>query len=75
MEQQPIFLDIKLNVDQINVILATLGKLPYETIAPLMSSIQSQANMQLEALQKVNTEAQNVETTQESSLPPETTVQ
>ena len=51
MDQQPVFLNIQLNVDQINVILATLGKLPYETIAPLMGSIQAQATQQLQQLQ------------------------
>ena len=50
---QPTLLNIQLNVDQINVILSTLGKLPYETIAPLMNSIQYQANQQLAALQSV----------------------
>lgn len=50
--QTPIVLDIKLNVDQINVILATMGKLPYESIAPLMNSIQAQANAQLQQIQE-----------------------
>lgn len=50
-ENQPIVFDIKLNIDQINVILATMGKLPYETIAPLMASIQAQANAQLQEMQ------------------------
>jgi hypothetical protein len=50
-ENQPILFDIKLNIDQINVILSTMGKLPYETIAPLMESIQSQATAKLQELQ------------------------
>lgn len=50
-QQQPVVLSIQLNLDQINVILATLGKLPYETIAPLMSSIQAQATQQLQQMQ------------------------
>lgn len=50
--QTPIVLDIKLNIDQINVILATMGKLPYESIAPLMNSIQAQANAQLQQIQE-----------------------
>lgn len=48
---QPIVLNIQLNLDQINVILATMGKLPYETIAPLMNSIQSQATERLQEMQ------------------------
>lgn len=51
-QQQPLLFNIQLNLDQINVILATMGKLPYETIAPLMGSIQAQANQQLQAMQE-----------------------
>lgn len=51
-ETQPIVLNIQLNLDQINVILATLGKLPYESIAPLMNSIQVQATQQYEQIQQ-----------------------
>jgi len=48
---KPPRLSIQLTVDQINVVLATMGKLPYETIAPLMNSIQYQASQQLAELQ------------------------
>lgn len=48
--QQPIF-NITLNLDQVNVILSTMGKLPYESIAPLMNSIQNQASRQMEEFQ------------------------
>lgn len=57
-ENQPILLNIQLNIDQINVILSTMGKLPYETIAPLMNSIQSQANAQLQEMQAAQQAAQ-----------------
>jgi hypothetical protein len=43
-------LTIQLTVDQINVILSTVGNLPYATVAPLMNSIQLQANQQLQQL-------------------------
>lgn len=57
-ENQPILFNIQLNLDQINVILATMGKLPYESIAPLMNSIQQQANGQLQQLQAAQEEQQ-----------------
>lgn len=57
-ENQPILFNIQLNLDQINVILSTMGKLPYETIAPLMNSIQQQANGQLQQLQAAQEEQQ-----------------
>lgn len=53
--QKPLLFNIQLNFDQINVILATMGKLPYETIAPLMDTIQAQANQQLADLQQSQT--------------------
>lgn len=49
-QQQPIF-SIQLTLDQVNVILSTMGKLPYESIAPLMNSIQNQANGQMQQFQ------------------------
>lgn len=63
--QSPV-LSIQLNVDQINVILSQLGKLPYETIFPLMSSIRGQASQQIEQLQaaaQAAAEAQQEEST------------
>jgi CII-binding regulator of phage lambda lysogenization HflD len=58
MENNPLIFNIRLNVDQVNVILSTLGKLPYETIAPLMKSIQVQANMQLQEFQQAEAESE-----------------
>jgi uncharacterized membrane protein len=49
-ENQQIVFNIKLNIDQVNVILSTMGKLPYESISPLMHSIQAQANMQMQEI-------------------------
>ena len=49
-QQHPIF-GIQLTLDQVNVILSTMGKLPYESIAPLMNSIQNQANAQMQQFQ------------------------
>lgn len=61
-ENQPVTFQINLNLDQINVILATMGKLPYETIAPLMNSIQTQANSQLQQMQAQQQQASVPET-------------
>jgi len=72
--QQPILLNIQLNLDQINVILATMGKLPYETIAPLMDTIQVQATQQLQKLQQNQTE-QSASSMAESGAPTDVVVQ
>jgi CII-binding regulator of phage lambda lysogenization HflD len=72
--QQPILLNIQLNLDQINVILATMGKLPYETIAPLMDTIQVQATQQLQQLQQNQTE-QSASSMAESGAPTDVVVQ
>lgn len=58
MEDKQIVLTLELNIDQINVILATMGKLPYESIAPLMNSIQSQATAQLQKMQAAQKQSQ-----------------
>lgn len=58
--QQPIF-NIQLNLDQVNVILSTMGKLPYESIAPLMNSIQNQAAGQMQQFQAAMAAAQQAE--------------
>jgi hypothetical protein len=54
MESQQLVFNIQLNLDQVNVILATMGKLPYESIAPLMNSIQMQASSQMQQYQAAN---------------------
>lgn len=50
-------LHLKLSLDQVNIILAALGKQPFETVAPLIDSIRQQAQPQLQA-----TEAQDTQT-------------
>jgi hypothetical protein len=54
MENQELVFNIQLNLDQVNVILSTMGKLPYESIAPLMNSIQMQASSQMQQYQAAN---------------------
>jgi hypothetical protein len=69
METNQLMFNIQLNVDQINVILSTMGKLPYESISLLMNSIQMQANLQMQEYQ-AQAEAQQAqqETQQDSTL-------
>lgn len=40
---------LEFNVDQVNIILASLGKQPFEAVAPLINEIQKQATPQLQA--------------------------
>jgi hypothetical protein len=44
-------LDIKLSVDEVNLILESLGHLPYLRVYELVTNIQGQAREQLEASQ------------------------
>jgi hypothetical protein len=64
MENQQLIFNIQLNLDQVNVILATMGKLPYESIAPLMNSIQGQANQQMQQYQAAQAAAQEAQQTE-----------
>jgi hypothetical protein len=57
MEDTQLVFNIKLTLDQVNVILSTMGKLPYETISPLMYSIQAQANTQMQEYQAANAQS------------------
>lgn len=57
-QNQPILFTVQLNIDQINVILSQVGKLPYETIAPLMDTIRGQVNYQIQQLQQQAAEQQ-----------------
>lgn len=45
-------ISVSLSLDKINVILGSLSKLPYDTVAGLIAEIQQQAQMQLVALQQ-----------------------
>jgi len=51
-------MELKLNfsLDQVNVILAALGKIPYEAAAPVVDSIRGQAQPQLQAQEAQPTE-------------------
>lgn len=52
-------IQLKLNLEQVNVILAAIGKLPFETVAPIVESIHQQAQPQLQAAEQAqNEEAQ-----------------
>jgi hypothetical protein len=42
-------LTLKFSLEQVNIILAALGKQPFETVAPLIDSIRGQAQPQLQA--------------------------
>ena len=42
-------LKLNLSLEQINIILAGLGKIPYEAAAPVVDSIRGQAQPQLQA--------------------------
>jgi hypothetical protein len=57
-ENQPILFTLQLNVDQINVILSQVGKLPYETISGLMDTIRGQVSTQIQQIQEQQAAAQ-----------------
>jgi hypothetical protein len=42
-------LKLNLSLEQINIILAGLGKIPYEAAAPVVDAIRQQAQPQLQA--------------------------
>lgn len=41
-------LEFKFTVEQTNIILASLGRMPYETVSQLITEIQKQAQSQLQ---------------------------
>ena len=47
-------LTFNLTLDQTNVILAALGKQPFETVAPVIDTIRQQAQPQLNAAEGIN---------------------
>ena len=49
-------LHLKLSLDQVNIILAALGKQPFEQVAPLIDSISQQAQPQLQAAEAQDTQ-------------------
>ena len=61
VQNQPVLFNLQLNIDQINVVLSQVGKLPYETIAPLMDTIRGQVGAQIEQLQQQSTVEEKIE--------------
>ena len=57
-QNQPVLFTLQLNVDQINVILSQVGKLPYETISGLMDTMRNQVALQIQQIQEQQAAAQ-----------------
>lgn len=43
--------NVTLNLEQLNVVLTSLGSQPYDRVAPIVTSIQQQVTTQINALQ------------------------
>lgn len=54
-------LKFELTIEEANVILTSLGRQPYETVAAIISKIQQQAQPQLAAMQPEEKEAKVAE--------------
>lgn len=52
MENQDIVIQLELTVNEVNVILRSLGKHPFEEIAALIQKIKAQGDTQLAELQQ-----------------------
>jgi len=48
---------LEFTLDQLNVVMASLGKMPYESVFPLVELIRTQAGPQVEAQQKADAPA------------------
>ena len=59
MENQDVAIKLDLTVNEVNVILRSLGKHPFEEIAALIQKIKTQGEAQLAELQPPKTEEQN----------------
>jgi hypothetical protein len=59
-------LKLAVNMDQANLILGALAKLPYETVAGIIGNLTNQAQQQIAA----HNEPRTGETAQASELPP-----
>lgn len=46
------YFEFKLTLDEANLVLATLGKLPYEQVSGLITNIKTQADPQIPRVQK-----------------------
>lgn len=53
--------DIKLSLEQVNVVLLALSKLPYETSAPVIDTVRKQAEEQMMAEQAAKQEPEVVD--------------
>lgn len=51
MEEQHVIINLELTVAEINVVLRSLGKHPFEEIAALIGKIKAQGETQLKELQ------------------------
>jgi hypothetical protein len=43
--------NVTLNLEQLNVVLTSLGTQPYDRVAPIVASVQQQVTQQINALQ------------------------
>lgn len=53
-QPQPL-LTFELHLDEVNVVLQALGRLPYDQIAPMIAKVRAQAEPQVQALQQAGT--------------------
>jgi hypothetical protein len=58
MEDQNVVIKLELNVNEVNVILRSLGKHPFEEIAALIQKIKGQGEAQLAELQATQAPAE-----------------
>ena len=56
--QQPTRVKLDLNIDELNILIMGLVKLPYETSAGLVETVRTQANQQLQQAQSAQGGAQ-----------------
>lgn len=52
MNPNEVQINITLKLDQVNLILGALGKLPYEQVSPLVNSLRSEALQALKAAEE-----------------------
>jgi len=52
---------LELTIEEVNVILRTLGKHPFEEVVALINNIKSQGDPQVEAMVKATAESESAE--------------
>ena len=52
---------LELSIEEVNIILRTLGKHPFEEVVALINNIKSQGDPQVEAMVKANAESDSAE--------------